>query len=253
MIGWIVVGCSSAPAPAPPAAPQPLGPGDEIDAVDEVGRALHFRIDAVETDGASADITMYSLSVREAPDQPYGPYCGPDAEGRSRAIPLPGSWDTRGDYHHDDPGMITFACTSGAIGKCVRWGYAPWRSAGGRSLADAHLACVRLVRADYCGDGVGHTKDDTQIDVWDVFGVLTREERAGHPEVFEAAWSPAGAVYLGVPRWSDDVAEIVAQCPDKLRGRTSLDGPLDPEEVVRRFPEALLLNARFVRDEDRMR
>lgn len=244
MIAWVALGCASP-------GPRPLGPGDEIDARDEAGAPLRFRIDGVESDPAHPDVTLYDLSVREVPGAPFGPYCAPDAEGRSRAIPLDGSWDTRGVYHAE-PGQITFACTTGAIGKCVRWGYAPWRAVRGRSLAEAHRACVRLVRADYCGDGIGHTKDDTQIDVWDVFGVQEREEREGHPEVFEAAWSPSGAVYLGIPRWSDSPAEIVAECPDKLRGRTSLDGALDPAAVAAKYPEALLFNARFVNEADRM-
>ena len=30
-----------------------------------------------------------------------------------------------------------------------------------------HEACVRMVRADYCGDGRSHTVDGMAIDVWD--------------------------------------------------------------------------------------
>jgi hypothetical protein len=36
-------------------------------------------------------------------------------------------------------------------------GYKPWGHAPeGTSLAAYYQTCVRLVRADYCGDGVGH-------------------------------------------------------------------------------------------------
>jgi hypothetical protein len=168
-----------------------------------------------------------------------------------------GSWDARGGFH-DDPGLVTFACTNGAIAKCIRFGYKPWKaiaegSGAGRSLLEHHLACVRMVRADYCGDGVSWTRDGTMIDLWDEVGVQRRDAVPAAPEVFEAAWTPAGAAYLAVPRWSDSVDAVVAACPDRLRGRTGRDLALAPEEVSRRFPEALLRNARFVRDADRMR
>lgn len=77
------------------------------------------------------------------------------------------------------------------------------------------------------------------------------QERDGHPEVFEAAWSPAGAAYLHTPRWSDDVADIVQDCPDHFRGRTSRDRPLAPPEVAQQFPEVLIFDARYVRSADR--
>src|SRR6202162_534078 len=38
-------------------------------------------------------------------------------------------------------------------GKCVRYGYHPWEQApDGRPMRDYYDACVRMVRADYCGD-----------------------------------------------------------------------------------------------------
>jgi ADYC domain len=249
MIAWALAACE----PAPPAEKQPLRPGDEMDALDDRGEPLRFRIDAAERDpdDPHGDVTLYTLSVRSSPSGSWEPYCPPDASGRGRAIPLAGAWDTAGRYR-DEPGLITFACTWGAIGKCVRFGYAPWRTVNGRSLRDAHLACVRMVRADYCGDGVGHTRDDTMLDFWDTLGVASRDLPPERPQVFEAAWTPDGAAYLSTPRWSDDPAEIVAQCPEKLRGRSALDERLEPDEVARRFPEALLFNARFVQPEHRM-
>ena len=37
-----------------------------------------------------------------------------------------------------------------------------------------HQACTRLVRADYCGNGVYHTATGTSIDVYDSLNIQTR-------------------------------------------------------------------------------
>jgi hypothetical protein len=62
------------------------------------------------------------------------------------------------------PGIFEIVCTSGARGKCVRLGYLPWVSA---AMRDIYYACVRLVRADYCGDGEATTRDGMRIDLYD--------------------------------------------------------------------------------------
>jgi hypothetical protein len=232
---------------------RPVGPGSEIDARDDQGHELHLIVDTVEpnTEDKDGDVSFYGMRVRDASGA-FVTYCSPDAEGKSRAIPLKGSWDERGGPVPGSESKVTFACTSGAIGKCVRNGYKPWKTVNGKSLAPYHAACVRMIRADYCGDGRPHTKDGTQLDIWDPLGVQKRDERPGHPEVFEAAWSPAGAEYLVVPRWSESADEIVRECPDKLRGRTAADKKVAIADLEKTFPEALMFNARFVRDEDRM-
>src|SRR5204863_5686447 len=123
------------------------------------------------------------------------PYCAADSDGRSRAIPLQGSWAAGAGTATRSADRVTFACTSGALGKCVRLGYKPWKMVAGKPLAELHAACVRMVRADYCGDGRSHTRDGTRIDIWDRLGIQRRAEPADAPELFEAAWSPAGAVW----------------------------------------------------------
>ena len=89
--------------------------------------------------------------------------------------------------------MIT--CTSGAIGKCIRIGYKPWGDREGESLWDYHQACVRMLRADYGGDGTGHTRDGAVVDIIDRLGIQPPEsEPAARTYEFEAAWGPDGAV-----------------------------------------------------------
>lgn len=230
----------------------PIHPGALIDAMSDDGDTQHFRIESVAADprDRDGDVRLYGVSVFRADSVTWQPYCLPDADGRSAAIPVHGSWSAAGDFEPGAEG-ITFACTSGAIGKCIRFGYKPWKSLRGIPLQPYHAACMHMVRADYCGDGRPHTVDGTWIDIWDGLGIQTREERDGHPEVFEAAWSPSGAAYLNVPRWSSEVADVVRECPGRLRGRTSSDRALPPTEIPRQFPEALVFNARFLHAEDR--
>jgi hypothetical protein len=38
---------------------------------------------------------------------------------------------------------------------------------------------VRLVRADYCGDGIGHTRNGTPIDLFDRIGIQPDEAAPG--------------------------------------------------------------------------
>jgi hypothetical protein len=246
----VAAACAPRLPASKPAAPgeHPAEVGSIAEAFSDSGEYLRLRVDAIETDGVH-ELTLYGLSVQAAGGSgEWQPYCSPDREGKSRAIPVDGSWDARGDWTPGD-GAITFACTSGAIGKCVRWGYRPWEELGGRSLHDHHLACVRMVRADYCGDGTPHTRDGTRIEIFDPLGIQKRDpEDPKDPFIMEAGWSPSGATYLYRPRLHDRVAEIAAECPEKLAGRvpaTPGEPPLTAEEIHRRYPETLIVNEHF--------
>lgn len=63
------------------------------------------------------------------------------------------------------------------------------------SLWEYHQACVRAIRADYGGDGTGHTRDGTLVDIADRLGIQRPEpDPPGRALQFEAAWGPDGAV-----------------------------------------------------------
>jgi len=253
VVAWGFMSCGHGAVTAPDrSASAPVSPGTTIAARTEDGEIQHFRIDSVDHDprDRDGDVRLYGVSVLGPDAKTWRRYCTPDVEGRSAAIPVAGSWGARGDSRPATD-AITFACTSGAIAKCIRLGYKPWKTHQGIALQPYHAACVRMIRADYCGDGRPHTLDGTWIDIWDDLGIRRRGERDGHPEVFEAAWSPSGAAYLNMPRWSDDVADIIADCPERLRDRTSRDRSLAPSEVRAHFPEALIFDARYVRSVDR--
>jgi hypothetical protein len=109
---------------------------------------MRLRIDAVERDG-EMPVWLHSFST-EAPDGSRQPLCDPGPDGGRQGFPLAGRGRSDGTMEPAEPGIFEIVCTSGARGKCVRFGYLPWVSAAMRGIYDA---CVRLVRADYCGDG----------------------------------------------------------------------------------------------------
>jgi ADYC domain len=144
------------------------------------------------------------------------PACDPDLHG----VFVPGRWDDRGG-HVDDANLLTYACMSGVIAKCVKWGYAPWLTDG-----QVHAACTRLARADYCGDGVPWTMDGTLVNVFDRLGVQT--PLIGGTMTFEAAWGPSGAICVARTRYQiHDSAGRTLQpsCLASLPTCNSLDAP----------------------------
>jgi hypothetical protein len=111
--------------------------------------------------------------------------------GGQMGVFVKGEWDVNGDRHDDDG--FSFACESGAIFKCVSWGYAPWKAG-----AEVHQACTRLVRADYCGDGKSYTENGTMIWVSESPSFPGVEERGF---TREAGWGPRGAVCVDHSRY----------------------------------------------------
>lgn len=235
-----VAGCSTSSVKV-------LDKGTILDAVNESGVSARIRIDDIELDpkDISRETYLYSVSVENVdapvddPEKRWTPFCEPDAENASKAIPLSGHWDNQGRFI-DSTSKLTLACTNGVIGKCIRWGYKPWKS---DSLKQLHLACVRMARADYCGNGIGHTKDGTLIDIFDTIGIQDREQ--GSMEL-EAAWSPQGATFLNHPRW-ESLDSVIGECPEKLLGRTAKDFPeISVAEIKTRWPETLLFNDSYL-------
>src|SRR4051794_6533000 len=116
------------------------------------GTTGHVRIEQVEKDSKDpdGDIFLHRLLVAEAPTN-WVDLCSPDVSGGRWAFPLRGQWNNEGQRTSESG--FTLICASGAIGKCVRFGYKPWKTSSvGTSLAAYHTACVKAVRADYCGN-----------------------------------------------------------------------------------------------------
>ncbi|MFO0761251.1 MAG: ADYC domain-containing protein [Byssovorax sp.] len=161
------------------------------------GATLPLRIDGVVTlPVQSAHARAYEVSYFT----PEGamPLCGLEGGRPIPAIAVPGVFDTRegvpggGSYAHD-PARFTFACRGKAIAKCVELGYAPASGLPADAPADDReghfVACTRMIRADYCGDGRSWTRDGTLINLYDGIGV---QKDAG-PWAVEAEWTEDGA------------------------------------------------------------
>src|SRR5262249_33873713 len=110
------------------------------------------------------------------------------------AIPVTGRWNydqgvPGGGSKTPDPSFITWGCLRSAIGKCVLLGYKPWKSVDGTSLEPYHQTCVRLLRADFCGDGMAYTIDGRLLNLYDRLNI----QRDTEPWNFEAEWDTDGA------------------------------------------------------------
>jgi hypothetical protein len=154
------------------------------------GDHLHLRLgDIAPLTGANADVLAYEVFARG--DDAWVPLCGYDTDGTvKRALIMAGAWDPiTGAW--TDGGVVSFACRKASIAKCVEFGYKPWLG-----LADHHLACVRMLRADYCGDGTPHTITGTPINLYDNAGIQL--DTADWP--VDAEWTPDGAMCVNHTR-----------------------------------------------------
>lgn len=153
--------------------------------------------DVARGTGSSAGSSAGSMGTGD-----WRPVCEPDARGQARGLFITGDFQADGSI--SDSGY-TFSCTVGVIAKCVRdWGYKPWQSLVSErgdtvSMRPLHRACVRAVRADYCGDGISYTRAGTMIDVFDQHGFNVREANSGF--VPEAGFAPGGALWVARTRW----------------------------------------------------
>lgn len=169
------------------------------------GEPIPLRIDAAERDTNQPDVWLFSLTLPAA-DGGRQDYCMPDPDGRSLAMPYPAAGEPLG---------FGLTCSSGAVGKCIRFGYRPWAMApdGRTSLAPYHAACVNLIRGAYTGPERAWTRDGMGIDIFDDIGVQRADMDPGH--AFEAGWTEAGAVCVAHPRVPENgsLEEIAAARP----------------------------------------
>jgi hypothetical protein len=221
--------------------------GAELTAVDEQGKKINFQIRDVELDPKDPrkETYLYTVFYLDPVDSQWKNLCQPDAENVAKVIPLKGEWDKTGAYIESSK-LVTFSCTSGVLGKCVRFGYKPWKNIQGQSLRDFHQACTRMVRADYCGNGNSHTREGTLINIYDVLNIQTPTPNNGM--VFEAAWRPEGATCINRPRWFDKLSDIYKECPEKLKGRINQGSNCTTAQKAREnWSDSLLFNDSLLR------
>ena len=162
----------------------------------------------------TGETVLYTVLMKRPGGDTWESACSSDGMQDPRAIAVAGIWNATG-AHVEKPGSFTFACVSGVIAKCVRWGYRPWQQVNGISLKDYHQACTRMARADYCGDGVSHTREGTTVAVFDNLG--GSEEALAQGMRFEAVWTVDGAICMRRPRWREPVTAIVGSRPSAIR------------------------------------
>jgi ADYC domain-containing protein len=143
------------------------------------------------------------------------PLCSPAPDGTRLGFPLAGRTAKDERFVEAAPGVFELICTAGGQGKCVRFGYHPWETApDGRPMRDYYNACVRMLRADYCGDGHGWTRDGTLVDLWDDHGIQVRDADAAALS-FEAGWASDGTVCVAHSRVPENISvdKLKAYCP----------------------------------------
>lgn len=224
--------------------------GSTFKARTEYNQEVQMKVVDIELDPEDPELYLYQIDFLDESQGKWQSLCLPDLKGVSRAIPLKGFWDDSGSYN-DSPSIMTFACTAGVIAKCVRWGYKPWKTKNGISLKPYHQTCTRMTRADYCGNGKGHTRDGTTINVFDLINIQERTPDTGM--VFEAAWDENGATYFSRARWFESKDDILKECPEKLsKHQQQGSSPLSIEEIKKNWPSTLLFNESYLKtDKDR--
>jgi len=172
--------------------------GAIFDATLSDGKVLPLKITGVRQ--AAADLWAYNVQYQT--DVGWKAACTDNAGAPVESYPLNGVWNhaegvAGGGARTTPAGKFSFGCrTAGALGKCVDFGYVPWRTKNGVSLLTYHDACVRAVRADWCGDGRSATQDGNLINLYD------RQQVQVDTETWpgEAEWSAAGATCLNKTR-----------------------------------------------------
>ncbi|MBK9753462.1 MAG: hypothetical protein IPO88_08145 [Nannocystis sp.] len=89
------------------------------------------------------------------------------------------------------PNTVYFGCISGAVGKAALWGYAPDSPSEASVPLPAFTTATRMVRADYCADGVPHTNVGNPVAMRDRWAI---NDFDAAPVIFttEAVWQVGG-------------------------------------------------------------
>ncbi len=200
-----------------------LSDGSVKEGADLVGMTLVFDVEGspvrVYIAGISPDpmdstgsVFLHDFRLAETGE----PLCDAAPDGQRTGFPLSGQMATDGRLLAASPSQFELICAAGALGKCVRFGYHPWQTTDdGQAMRSYYDACVRMVRADYCGDGQGWTRDGMAIDLWDDRGIQLTETRDDPEYSFEAGWTPEGAVCVSHTRVPENITldRLKAVCP----------------------------------------
>lgn len=180
------------------------------------GSTLPVRIDDVDYQWSEHRWQIDSYYASYKSKRGWKPLCGVDENGDPvGAIPLLGYWDysegtSTGGSKTEHHRYFTFACNGYVIQKCVEAGYKPWEHVNACytdghceqvSLSAYHQTCTRMLRADFCGDGVSYTEDDLMVGLYDGMDIRYDSEEWK----MEAEWDENGAICAtGARVWNQE-------------------------------------------------
>jgi hypothetical protein len=178
---------------------------------------LNLRIDsAAAGTGTNADLWFYGISYQTTAG--WQPLCGVDgANVPIKALSVVGEWKSvTGDSaaYTATSTNFTVACRGKTIAKCVELGYKTFKR-----RTTQLTTCVRMLRGDYCGNGVAWTLEGTLLNLYDNIGVQADTE-AWTPE---AEWTPTGARCVNTNR-SQRYDLVFQQDPRCIRLKTPTCG-----------------------------
>ena len=209
-----------------------LGDGDD---------APRLRIAAVIAD-TRPGVLLHEIEARD-PSGRWTNICGADRDDRRLALFVEG-FDLPDGRQVNAPGRLSITCTAGVRGKCLRAGYLPWDDSRGPGTGqELFQTCTRMFRADYCGDGIGWTRNGMAIDLFDRENIQRPAVPATMP--FEAAWGPRGAICVHHTRVASrgDLDTLLRACP---RLAQAPNGAACTEALATGMPGALLFNRSVV-------
>lgn len=122
------------------------------------------------------------------------------------------------------------ACTHGATGKAATWGYYDLAV----DLGDFEVleTAIRMIRADYCYDGVSHTFSGVPLLIEDVWAVNMQGVDEDPAPKIEAVWGETGLLCRGTGR----VETIPAGC-----GKAAKIPVCQAETTIDTYPGALFV------------
>jgi hypothetical protein len=167
-----------------------------------------------ETRGSAACLVNFKNGPKDG-------ICSNKKEDNKRGVvAVRGYWDGTGKFVNDAK-TVTFSCSAGAgiaqtpdfdgaIATCLTYGYYP------KTHEDLFLACIRAMRADYCGDGFPRTLSRTEVRAYDPDLHKMTENQCGDGKLsYEGTWSREGAVCLDHTRWNA-VSMSESACKDSF-------------------------------------
>lgn len=162
------------------------------------GEIVELRVDVTSDPATNTPLYAFYYELGEGEETVYT--CEAPAEGPDVTAAV------YRDIHVHPDGTVTrmndslyIGCINGAVGKASLWGYRPdygflFEHYGEEALL-AFETTIRMIRADYCGDGVSWTQTGTPLFVEDHVGY-----NGGHGGPDEAVWGYGGALCLDATR-----------------------------------------------------